>query len=648
MEGYNGPKNSIRQRACANCRLRKIRCSRTAPCSNCVTSSLACPLDTASQRPSTSPKVPSLEEHAALAERVKALECTVQSILGYQANANEQNRHSLSELANSSTPLDRVLAKRPPLVEGETSFHAQALHASQVEELKSPAAQQSPAFVKELANLKDALQDQDPSGIGQDNVKLNDLGQTPVLDAKLPPPKLVMQLLRLMADERHTNLVLFHFWGVQNLERFQDLCRSTYFNTEPLTLSEKTSFNGTICLILREIGTEDRPNLDTGVLSRLQSLCEMNFWAGVETYQVLSIATEEHVDILFLAIVLISSKGTLPLQWSLTTAAAGHCLTLGYHREKRLLQLQSPKAERARRTFWHIYMADKNLSQRLGRASTIQDWDVDAQPCPISSDPGQAPWDLTLTSLIEMSRIQAQIYKKLYSPQAKAHGIEERLVETDKLDSDLRQWYSEWVQIESSAAYGKDRFDMTFSPVDIMYHSLLTLIQWNANSSDSARDISEACYEAAHGMLRTHLTHYSRLTASGNEASAIYAIWVLHATSFTPYVAVFLHCIANLDHDDLRLLQDVLYTLETIGPDLEFSNKLFKLCKALCRIAEAFLTDQAPLTNAVSDASNSAHPTRHDTFPDTWAWLGSQITDPDGLIDLDLGNLDGIFFSHNV
>jgi hypothetical protein len=217
--------------------------------------------------------------------------------------------------------------------------------------------------------------------------------------------------------------------------------------------------------------------------------------------------------------------GTLPLQWSLTTAAAGHCLTLGYHREKRLLQLPSPKAERARRTFWHIYMADKNLSQRLGRASTIHDWDVDAEPCAISSDPRQAPWDLTFKSFIEMSRIQGQIYEKLYSPLAKARGIRERLVEANKLDSELCRWYSEWAQIDSSAAYGKDRLDMTFSPVDIVYHSLLTLIHWNTSSSGSARDISEACYEAAHRMLRAHLTHYPGLTASGHKASAIYAIW---------------------------------------------------------------------------------------------------------------------------
>ncbi|TVY66272.1 putative transcriptional regulatory protein [Fusarium oxysporum f. sp. cubense] len=566
--------------------------------------------------------------------------------MGHQLNANQQNRHSSSELPSSSTLLDRALVKRPPLVEGETSFKTQALHASQVEELKSPAAQQSPTFVQELANLKDALQDQETSGIGKGNVKAGQLEQTHVADVKIPPPTSVMQLLQLMADERYTNLVLFNFWGVQNLESFRHLCKSTYFNTEPLTLTEKTSFNGTVSLILREIGTEDRPNIEPGVLSRLQDLCEKNFWEGVETYQVMSIATEEHVHILFLAVVLVSSMGTLPLQWSLTTAAAGHCLTLGYHREKRLLQLPSPKAEIARRTFWHIYMADKNLSQRLARAPTIQDWDVDAKPYAISSDLGQAPWDLALTSLIEMSRIQGQIYEKLYSPLAQARGMEERLAETNKLDSDLRRWYSDWAQIDSSAAYGRDRFDMTFSPVDIMYHSLLTLIHWNVNSMESARDISEACYEAAHGMLRAHLTHYPQLTASGHKASAIYAIWVLHATSFTPYVAIFLHCVANLDFDDLKLLQDVLHTLENIGLDLQFSQKLFKLCKALCRIAEAFLKDQVPLTNIVADASNTAHSLPQGPLPDTWSWLGSQITDPNAVGDFDLDNPDETFFGH--
>jgi hypothetical protein len=95
-----------------------------------------------------------------------------------------------------------MLVKRPPLVEGETSFKIQALRASQVEELKSPAAQQSPAVVQELANLRDALQDQETTGVDKGNVESDELEQTHALDVTLPPPTFVMQLLQLLADER--------------------------------------------------------------------------------------------------------------------------------------------------------------------------------------------------------------------------------------------------------------------------------------------------------------------------------------------------------------------------------------------------------------------------------------------------------------
>lgn len=215
----------------------------------------------------------------------------------------------------------------------------------------------------------------------------------------------------------------------------------------------------------------------------------------------------------------------LPLQWSLTTAAAGHCLTLGYHREKKLQQLSEPEAERARRLFWHVYISDKNLSQRLGRVFTIQDWDVDAKPCPISSDPRQAPWDLALKSFTDLARIQGRIYEKVYSPAAKARVATDRLVDISVLESELYQWHSEWIRIDSSIAYGKDLYDITFAPANIVYHSILTLIHRGTTLSDSACDISPACFEAARRGLQAHLTYYPLLNASGHEALCAYAIW---------------------------------------------------------------------------------------------------------------------------
>lgn len=122
-------------------------------------------------------------------------------MLGHQSNANEQNRRPSSEPTSSSTPSGRILVKRPPLVEGETSFKTQALCASQIEELNSPVVQQSPLLVQELANLRDALQDQETTVVGKGNLKLDELEQTHTVDVKLPSPTFVMHLLQLMADE---------------------------------------------------------------------------------------------------------------------------------------------------------------------------------------------------------------------------------------------------------------------------------------------------------------------------------------------------------------------------------------------------------------------------------------------------------------
>lgn len=230
----------------------------------------------------------------------------------------------------------------------------------------------------------------------------------------------------------------------------------------------------------------------------------------------------------------------LPLQWSLTTAAAGHCLTLGYHREKRLLQLAKPEEERARRLFWHVYISDKNLSQRLGRASTFQDWDIDSKPCSVSTDPGQAPWDLAFKSFVDLGRIQGQIYEKVYSPAAKARDITIRLVDINALQSELKHWNSEWMCIDKSGAYRKDLFDITFAPANIVYHSILTLIHRGTSQSESASDISPACYEAAHQGLRAHLEYYPQLNALGHDALCSYAIWSV--TSILNHSCI---CLAN-------------------------------------------------------------------------------------------------------
>jgi hypothetical protein len=80
--------------------------------------------------------------------------------------------------------------------------------------------------------------------------------------------------------------------------------------------------------------------------------------------------------------------------------------------------------------FWFIYMLDKNLSLRLGRASSIQDYDM-SLPYPNASQSAShiipmAPVRDTLVYWIKVAQIQGSTYEKLFSPAAFSKSEEER------------------------------------------------------------------------------------------------------------------------------------------------------------------------------------------------------------------------------
>lgn len=218
------------------------------------------------------------------------------------------------------------------------------------------------------------------------------------------------------------------------------------------------------------------------------------------------------------------SEAKLPLQWTLTSVAARHCLALGYHREERLSQLPSLKAERARSLFWHIYTSDKNLSSRLGRASVIQDYDLDTKSCSVSNDPGRAPWDQASVLFAELSRTQGTIYEALYSASAANLDSAQGNHIASSLADKLSKWHDEWREIDKSGAYQREHFEHVFGPVDIVYYSVLTLLHRGATSSKSILNTSPACLQAAYSCLNAHLAYSSSLQLPPPYIPG-YAIW---------------------------------------------------------------------------------------------------------------------------
>lgn len=123
------------------------------------------------------------------------------------------------------------------------------------------------------------------------------------------------------------------------------------------------------------------------------------------------------------------------LAWSLSCKASELCQTLGYHRHSTMKNDTPSEEQRKIFLFWMAYYIDKSLSLRLGRASTIQDWDITAPS--ITEQPSTSPmaafaclWTLT-------ARIQGKIYELLYSPDSMAQPDTVRETRVQSLSSEL-------------------------------------------------------------------------------------------------------------------------------------------------------------------------------------------------------------------
>jgi hypothetical protein len=88
--------------------------------------------------------------------------------------------------------------------------------------------------------------------------------------------------------------------------------------------------------------------------------------------------------------------------------------------------------------FWTIYSIDKALSLRLGRAATIQDYDISVPITPYIFG-NVEPWSTIYTLWIHHARIQGNVYEQLYSPKALNQPEEQRVIQARKLAADL-QW----------------------------------------------------------------------------------------------------------------------------------------------------------------------------------------------------------------
>ena len=221
--------------------------------------------------------------------------------------------------------------------------------------------------------------------------------------------------------------------------------------------------------------------------------------------------------------------------WSLVTTALQVCISAGYHRAT-----ASPKNDndtpllRKQKSwiFWSLYSAEKGLSLRLGRSSSVSDYDI-TLPLPGLDRADSEPYYACTIRWIKLSSIQGRVYKMLYSPAALSAPLASRAAWAQTLAAETRGLYRGEMEKENpSAANGSWRttkgrqVQLVFFSEEVLFHSVLTLIlKALPPDSDTSSLFADECINAARRGLERHQEFIQAIGLDKGHYIDVYVNW---------------------------------------------------------------------------------------------------------------------------
>lgn len=240
-----------------------------------------------------------------------------------------------------------------------------------------------------------------------------------------------------------------HSW--RDYLQVESLCQSIYFPSDPIPAGSLTLLHGLLYFIIRDYLHEDDSDLARFDAAGYCKLCEDRFVTGLKNFEMMTDPTLEKLQALLLGVCQPVSRRTkltmqviktqeesnIQLCWTYLALAFNMCQNTGLHRRSTLHQDPFSLAETKRHTFWSLYTIDKHVSLNLGLTSHFQDHDIDTEPFVPSDKTHQRPWNLMALVIAEFSRLQGQVYDRLYSTFASRVSVAERSEVIESLSNDL-------------------------------------------------------------------------------------------------------------------------------------------------------------------------------------------------------------------
>ncbi|OTA75990.1 hypothetical protein M434DRAFT_402582 [Hypoxylon sp. CO27-5] len=618
-EAGGGPGSPIPRRACDQCRLRKIRCDKESPCSNCRSAKRSCSSTGAGQKPKE-PKqrvlISSQYERKIdmIEERLGGIETLLRNLSPISASTSSNTETFTRQPSDKPTPLsvnsrdDNSSTVFDPEeagdFEGNSSLAAHTVFASEFLEHAvqgTPLQQQgsSPKIDAALSSLRQIahMHETRRTVSSFHEFRLPGLKQpsrTNLRDLPLPPMTLVAEKLREM-KHGPAPMMLAVLYCFIDIERFTDQCRRVYFNADDITDASFILVISGLAYMFLEAGLgaenpEEKARYDT-----YYNMCQKNLEIVLSQLNLLMPATLENIEALVTAASFSIDISRPSLAWLLNSHASHMCRTLGLHQIHTMKDDSPQKKADKSLLFWCTYMLDKGLSLRLGRASILQDYDISL---PHIAPEAKVAYPATevMTLWIKHAQIQGRIYERLYSPgalrQADSYRVEQVGMLAAEQEHLMAQSMELFAEFENSEEAEGRMFALMLKSDEVSYLSSLALTyRAMPPAGTRSRTFSDECIDAARAAMSCHQEAMGMM--DDQSLKIMYIHWTILYAPFIPFIVIFCLVIETSSADDLQRLADFVQSLEA-AVDLSHSIcKLHQLCQVLYNVAQLYIEAKA-------------------------------------------------------
>ncbi|KAI0894360.1 fungal-specific transcription factor domain-containing protein [Annulohypoxylon nitens] len=618
-EGSGGPGSPGPRRACDQCRLRKIRCDKESPCSNCRSARRSCSSTGAGQKPKEPRQrvlISSQYERKIdlIEERLGGIETLLRNLSPISASKPPTTEAFIRQPSDKLTPLSSNSRDETSSTifdpedagdfEGNSSLAAHTVFASEFLEHAvqgTPLQQQGnvPKIDAALSSLRHILNIQKTQRAVSSFHEFRFPGpkQPPKVnlrDLPLPPMALVAEKLREMKHGPAPMMLAVLYCFIE-VERFTDQCRRVYFNTDDITDATFILVNSGLAYMFFEAGLASTNPEEKAQYDSHYTMCQKNLEVALSQLNLLMPATLENIEALLMAASFSIDISRPSLAWLLASRAAHMCRTLGLHQMHTMKDDSPQKKADKSILFWCTYMLDKGLSLRLGRASILQDYDI-SLPHIAPEAKAAYPGTEVMTLWIKHAQIQGRIYERLYSPGALRQSEMYRVEQVGILAAEQKNLMSQSMKLfaefnASESAEGR-MFAIMLKSDEVSYLSSLTLTyRAMPPTGTHSRTFSDECIDSARAAMSCHQEAMDMM--DDQSLKIVYIHWTILYAPFIPFIVIFCLVIETSSAEDLQRLGDFVQSLAA-ACDLSHSiSKLHQLCQVLYNVAQLYIEAKA-------------------------------------------------------